>query len=182
MARAHFVKKARKARPEVGIEVGDSYYWWAFMQGGRGGPRHYSKTRPRPSQLTRSEFWSGVYAVREGAEGQIPSFEDLECERDSIREELDNIKSETEDKYNNLPEGLQSGQPGELLQGRVDALDDCINNLDSIDCTPDIDEEQDKPELESRLARIERIQDLKNMSAGEVWGEVVGCLDDIGCE
>ena len=35
MTRAHFVKKARKDHPEGDIKKGDSYWWWAFMVGGR---------------------------------------------------------------------------------------------------------------------------------------------------
>ena len=32
MPRVIHVKKARKARPEYGIAVGDSYYWWRTQQ------------------------------------------------------------------------------------------------------------------------------------------------------
>jgi hypothetical protein len=53
MARAHFVKKARKAIPGTDIKKGDSYYWWKFRFGGK----RTSKTAPKASQLTQSEFW-----------------------------------------------------------------------------------------------------------------------------
>lgn len=59
MARAHFVKKARKDNPAV--KAGESYYWWKF----RRGPKRYSKERPRPSQLTQSEFYGQVYGLQE---------------------------------------------------------------------------------------------------------------------
>lgn len=50
--KVHFVKSARKARPAYGIAVGDSYYHWSSYRG----PTHYSKTYPRPSQLTDSAW------------------------------------------------------------------------------------------------------------------------------
>jgi len=65
MAQAHFVKRARKDYPEDDIKKGDSYWWWAFMVCGRGGPKHRSKKEPRPSQLTQSDFLSTVMSVEE---------------------------------------------------------------------------------------------------------------------
>ncbi len=63
MARAHFVKKARKDNPAAGIKAGDSYYWWKFRRGGK----HYSKTAPRPSQLTQSEYLRRLMLYNSGS-------------------------------------------------------------------------------------------------------------------
>ena len=65
MTRAHFVKKARKDHPEGDIKKGDSYWWWAFMVGGRGGPKHYSKTQPKASQLTQSEYLGSIADIQD---------------------------------------------------------------------------------------------------------------------
>jgi len=64
MAHATFVKSARKAIPDHGIKVGDSYYWWKFRFGGK----HISRYWPRPSQLTQSEFYSTLYGCQETIE------------------------------------------------------------------------------------------------------------------
>ena len=57
MPRLHFVKHARKAIPSIKVEKGDSYYWWKFPYR----PRTVSKTRPRRSQLTQSEFYAAMW-------------------------------------------------------------------------------------------------------------------------
>lgn len=69
MTKAHFVKKAAKDNPAV--KKGEPYWWWKFMVGGRGGPKHYSATRPRPSQLTQSEFLSAIYSQQEDLEDAL---------------------------------------------------------------------------------------------------------------
>lgn len=61
MTTAHFVKKARKTIRGTGIKKGDSYWWWKF----RHGEKHVSKTQPRQSQLTGSEFLGTVFSIEE---------------------------------------------------------------------------------------------------------------------
>jgi len=133
MAKAHFVKKARKAISNAGIKKGDSYWWWKF----RNSAKQVSKNPPRPSQLTGSDFMSRVLAVQE-------TFEDCDDDKDEIRScidnavsELEDLKRETEDKLSNMPEPLQGGPTGELLQSRVDELDTMINDIQALDVDDD---------------------------------------------
>jgi hypothetical protein len=117
MAKANFVKKARKAIPSAGIQKGDSYYWWSFRFGGK----HYSKSQPRQSQLTGSEFLSRIYSIQEqmgDLSSDLPN-EELEELVRSFVDELRELAGEQEDKLNNMPDGLQQGSMvGELLQNR----------------------------------------------------------------
>ena len=64
MARATFVKAAAKDYPEHGIKKGEPYYWWKF----RHDRDRISKTPPRPSQLTQSEYLGRVYGIQERIE------------------------------------------------------------------------------------------------------------------
>lgn len=177
MARAHFVKRARKDYPEHGIKKGESYYWWAFMVGGRGGAKRYSKTEPKPSQLTQSEFWSAVYGIQEGAT-QCPDWDEVESVVESLKAELENLRGETQDKYDNLPDSLQSGSSGELLQGRVDAVEESISNLEAVDISfADIERE----EGENNEDYEERAEQEKQGRAEEIWGEVTDALQ-VSCE
>lgn len=149
MARAHFVKKARKDIPDTDIKKGDSYYWWKFRYGGK----HVSKTPPRPSQLTGSEFLSTVYAVQESL-GDCSADDDRDDIKSCVEEvisELNNLKDETDGKLSNMPDSLQTGPTGELLQNRVDELDSMISELESIDL-----DDEDKPleELVEELGNI----------------------------
>lgn len=130
MARAKFVKAAAKDYPAHEIKKGESYFWWKFRFGGK----HYSKTAPRAAQLTSSEFLSTVYDLND--ELSEFSADTLEALRDGIADfvsRIQDLSSETEDKLNNMPDSLQQGPTGELLQSRIDSLSDMESNLDSID-------------------------------------------------
>ena len=135
MATVNFVKKARKDNPAV--KKGESYYWWAFRFGGT----HYSKTQPRPSQLTQSEFLSTIYSIGEDLEDAEASENLRENIADAISN-LETLQEETRDKFDNMPEGLQQGDTGQLLEERVSAIDDMLSELNAIDTEPgdDLDE------------------------------------------
>jgi hypothetical protein len=100
MARAHFVRKARKDNPAA--KQGEPYWWWQLK-----GRKQYSKACPTPSQLTGSE-----YALEE----------DLEAVKEARIEE---IREGLEEKISNLEEASPSGSPTtELLEERRDRMED----------------------------------------------------------
>lgn len=108
MPRVHHVKKALKDNPVA--KKGESYYWWKPMVNGRGGAKRYSKTPPKPSQLTSSEFLGTVYDIQdEIATAAASTMAELIDLRDGWVGEINDLKSETEDKLNNMPDGLQQG-------------------------------------------------------------------------
>jgi len=74
---------------------------------------------------------------------------------------------------------LQDGSSGELLQGRYDALDECVNTLDSVDFSYDQSEKQGG---ESDDEYDERIQEEKQSRAEEIWSEVTDALGSISCD
>jgi len=160
MARAHFVKKAREDYPDAGIKKGDSYYWWAFQYG----PMVRSKTAPKPSQLTQSEFLSTVYDINERLESlSAETAEGLESEVMCICDDIENLKGETEDKLGNMPEQLQQAQTGEMLQGRIDALDEMISNLQSVSY-------DDVPEsLQGETKVAETLEEAKGAMSEDEW-------------
>ncbi len=175
MPKVTFVKSARKDNPVA--KKGESYYWWAFMQGGRGGPKRYSKERPKQSQLTQSDFWGAVYSLQEANE-KPPHFDDLESKIEEIKSDLGSIRDDTQDKYDNLPTGLQEGSSGELLQERIDAIENVINEMDGFDLSI---EYGDAPEGETEDQKDAREEEMRENRAGEIWDEVTSTLGDIGC-
>jgi hypothetical protein len=189
MARAHYVKKARKDVAGTDIRAGESYYWWQF----KGGRKQCSKTAPKASQLTQSAFWSPVYALQEREQ---PSFDDLEGEIDDIKSELQNIGSECEDKLSNMPDSLQQGPVGEMLQGRVDAMQEVESELDSVDVPSEddlkdelrdayvavSDDDPDEFDKLSEEKQKERLDELKQEKVDELWSEVTSALENISCE
>lgn len=133
MARATFVKSARKDNPDHGIKKGDSYWWWSFRTA-YSSSKHYSKTRPRPSQLTQSEYTSTFLGIQEGVEdaaNDIGDIEDLKSSLEDAKSSMEDLQSECEDKLSNLESAFPGGSPTiDLIQERVD---NCQSTIDSIE-------------------------------------------------
>lgn len=121
------------------IQKGESYWWWSFVNG----PKHISKTRPKNSHLTQSNYLSQLYDIQDVLDNiEASQAEDLASIVDSIKDDLENLKDETQGSLDNMPESLQSSPTAELLQERIDALDSAISELESIDL------EYEEPTLE----------------------------------
>lgn len=154
MARVHHVKKARRALPQHGIAVGDAYYWWAHRIG-RSSTKHFSKTPPKASQLTSSEFLGNAYSI--GEEMDEWSFTDkttgdeLEADREDVVSRIRDLASETEDKLSNMPDSLQQGPTGELLQNRVDSCNEWADNLEQVDIPTEADDGESEEDYRERL-------------------------------
>lgn len=146
MPRVTKVLKARKAIPQYGIAVGDTYYHWAFMVGGRGGPKICSKTPPKRSQLTRSDFLSQVYTIQDESltSDNIKSADDLRDVATTVEE----LGQEQTDKFENMPEGLQQGDTGQMLEERAQQ---CESWAESINSQAD--------ELETALSEIDDLEE-----------------------
>lgn len=109
-----------------------AYYWWKFRYGGK----RYSKNRPRASQLTQSNYYSSILSLLEDIEdtdtlniGQ----EELESMRDEWVSQINDIASECQDSLDNMPESLQDAPTGELLQQRVQSMEEWADELESVD-------------------------------------------------
>jgi gas vesicle protein len=134
MPRVTHVKKARKDNPVC--KAGESYYWWKFRYGGK----HYSLTRPRPSQLTQSAYYSGIRGLMEQIEDtEVNDNDDFTSLRDEVSSELETIRDECQENLDNMPEQLQDAPTGELLQERIDA---CENAQSEVECADEFDEEE----------------------------------------
>jgi len=177
MPRVNFVKTAAKDYPDVGIRKGDSYYWWKFRFGGK----HKSKTHPRPSQLTQSEFLSTQLSIGERIDGlSSNTFEELEMEVDEIVSEIRQLGEEQSDKLDNMPDSLQESPTGELLQGRYEACEEWADTLESVDLDvkkPDISdiEDSDLAVDQTKEQKLEELQDEYQQQLSNIMVELQGC-------
>lgn len=135
MARAKFVKKARKAIPGAGIKVGDSYWWWKF----RFGTRLVSKNKPRRSQLTQSEHLGSIYDIEDDltaltAESVTSGF------LDEFTSRIEEVRDTCQERLDNMPEQLQGSNSGSTLQEYIDNLESWLSDLESVET--DIDEDE----------------------------------------
>jgi hypothetical protein len=65
---------------------------------------------------------------------------DFEEFKEDFCSRVEQLRDETQEKLDNMPEGLQQGPTGELLQARVDGLESWKDELDNVEC--DYDEEE----------------------------------------
>lgn len=135
---------------KIFIAKGESYYHWSFLKGGK----HFSKTAPRRSQLTQSGFLSSLYDLQDN----ISAFgannkEEFDGFKEECLSEIENMKDECQNSLDNMPESLQSAPTGELLQERIDALDNWYSEIESIEC--EYDEEEIREEKKSEFEKEE---------------------------
>jgi len=170
MPRVTHVKKAQKDNPVC--KKGESYYWWKFRYGGK----RYSLTRPKASQLTQSAYYGSLYEVEERiAEEACGTAEEMEALRDEISEEIRNIGQECQDSLDNMPDSLQQGPTGELLQERIDACDGAADEIESIDI--DIEFEAEEMDDDPEWDETEREEAIENHRAEEEEREANELID-----
>lgn len=162
MAKIVTVKKSRKEHICGGcgkvIPVGSPYQWISFNYGGT--KVRCNKCGFKPYETTSNPYFSSVgkivYDFDKSLE-DLSSLEEAETLRDETVNELESLKEEQEYNMENLPEQFQYTGPGEIIQERIDALDNAIDSLDSIDFdleeekSEDIDEKIDKVKEEENL-------------------------------
>ncbi|AWY02841.1 hypothetical protein [Alteromonas phage JH01] len=136
MPKVNFVKAARKDNPVA--KKGESYYWWAFRYGGK----HYSLTPPKASQLTQSEFLSRYYELSEIEFAD--NLEDLKSQRDEMVETLEELGDMAQESLDNMPDALQEGDTGQMLQERIDGCEEWKGELENLEfeCEDDETEEE----------------------------------------
>jgi hypothetical protein len=168
MPRLHFVKKARKDNPVA--KAGESYYWWqhAFSR------ISYSKERPKPSQMTQSEFMSEYLSMGEDFEEAVNgavSMEELDDARRELIERAEQLRDDTEEKLGNMPDSLQEADTGQMMQERIDGLDGWISDLEAVDLDelgPDEDDLDPEEDMDEALSNWldEKKKELTGLDPG----------------
>ena len=147
---------ARKGYPKDGIKKGEVYWKWSFRFGGV----HRSKSKPRPSQLTQSEYLSAVYGLMETiGDSQPESLEALDGDRSEWAASAREIGEGAQERLDSMPEGLQEGDTGQLLASRIEAMEAWADELEGVDL--EYDEECDETEDEWLEERIQELKDVE---------------------
>jgi len=126
-------RKARKDYPDNGIKKGDMYYYTSLKLQ-RGGIVKRSLKPFKQSELTTSAFKGGWFCTQEAWNESAKMSEDITSAADSIRE----IGEECQNSLEAMPEGLQEGETGQMLQERIDACETCADALDT--CAQEMDD------------------------------------------
>jgi hypothetical protein len=170
MPRVHTVEKARKADDRYGIKVGDKYYWWTFKNRAGPGTKVKSKTYPKPSQLTRSAFKSQWRSFGEQI-AELAIEDGLHDALQSIAADIRSLGEEQQSSLDNMPEGLQQGDTGQMLQERIDACEAWADEIEGLD-----EPEREEPEHETFEEFLERIPSIPTVDellteSGQTWAE-----------
>lgn len=154
MARATFVKKARKNVVGTDIKAGDSYYWWKFRFGGK----RYSKTPPRRSQLTQSAFYSTLYDIEDYIT-ELKADDGLEDAVSDIAQQLRDLAEECQSSRENMPESLQESDTGNMLQERSEALEAAADELEGLTFNPE-DKDEGESEEDYWQGKLDEVQSV----------------------
>lgn len=122
-----FNRKARKDYPKHGIKKGDMYYTASIKTGPRSSRTLRSLTPLKPSQMTSSPWKQAWF----GASETLDECTDPETIREvaaTIRE----VAEEAEASFGNMPEGLQMGDTGQMLENRASEGQERADSLDAI--------------------------------------------------
>lgn len=127
MPKVHHVK-ARKDYPDKGIVKGQMCYVWSLKTGPRSSRNYRQLTPPKRSQLTTSDFLSQLYDIFDETVAKAEGFEDIATAADNLRD----LGQEQQDKFDNMPEGLQQGDTGQMLEARANGCESAAEELQSI--------------------------------------------------
>lgn len=133
------IRKAQKAQGSCGncrkpIEPGDSYRFWKFRYGGKHVRCMATACSPKASNLTQSEYLSGSASIEETfneAVSQAACLQDIIDALNEASETTRELGEEQGSKLDNMPEGLQQGDTGQLLEARRDACETVADELES---------------------------------------------------
>lgn len=123
----------------------------------------------RSWELSSSDYVQGVGRICDCWE------EDYGCDEDTaqrIADELDSIKEQCQDSLDNMPEGLQEGDIGQLLQERIDNLEYAISDLE------DIDYDSIKEEAEANIDVEEGDEDYEEELEGEIKSSLTDAINE----
>jgi len=143
---------ARKDYPEFGIVKGQKHYQWVLKTGPRSSREYRQAMPPKRSQLTSSDFLQQLYTIFDEQVAMAETPDDLR----QAASELENLGSEQREKYDNMPEGLQQGPTGQMLEERADGCESAASTIES--AADDLEsalEEIDSEEVEAEAAKTD---------------------------
>lgn len=135
-------RKAAKDYPDAGITKGEMYYFCQMKTGPRSSRIIRQKEPIKPSQLTTSAFKQAFFAAQE-------EWEKSEKDGDAIRAACETIREAGEEARNSfdaMPDGLQQGDTGQLLENRADECDRIADELDTL--AGELDDLEEPEEVE----------------------------------
>jgi hypothetical protein len=138
-------RKARKDYPDQHIKAGDMYYTWSLKTGPRSSRTYRQLSPPRRSQLTTSGFLQQLYDLEDQLSViTAEDIVDLTSQVEDLASQIRELGEEEQGKYDNMPEGLQQGDTGMLLEERAQAMEAWADELEQVCSSWDEDTDLDE--------------------------------------
>ena len=177
MPRVTLVKKARKDNSVC--KAGESYYWWKFRYGGK----HLSRTYPTRSQLTQSNFYATLWDAEDNLStpDDVNDIQRFVDDLNGLAEDIRGLGEECQSSYDNMPEGLQEGDTGQLLETRVEECERLASEIedaaseaegaipDDLDTREDYDDLSEEDQEERDAADIDAVDAAENVRDNIGW-------------
>ena len=138
MARINVVNKSRKENKCGGcgkiIPVGSKYFYVDFYSG-----RHAVRCAScgfKRWETTENSYLQTLYQIQDDYQEKLDNMDADTADtsiKDDIVSDLENLRDECQERFDNIPEQLQDGDAGSLLQERIDSLDEAISDIDNVD-------------------------------------------------
>lgn len=120
-------RTAAKDYPNSGIVKGDTYWYVKIKTGPRSSRVLRQKNPFRRSQLTSSDYLGQLYDWEDTKSG-LSDMDDAQQLADDIRA----LGEEQTAKYESMPEGLQQGDTGQMLEARASACETAAGDIEEI--------------------------------------------------
>ena len=101
-------------------------------------------------------------------------YELSESTAEEIVAELTNIQDMCQDSLDNMPEGLQEGDTGQLIQERIDNLEDAISELEAID----YESIKEEAEVDFDSEYEEGTPEYQNELEGEIHSQLIDAINE----
>ena len=129
------VKKARKSPGKCGgcqcvIAKGQPYRFVKFFRGPKSVWCIDSKCTPRPSALIGSEFIRAVTEAEEDFTEAIKKRDALKIK--AIGERIEELGEGEQEKFDEMPEGLQQGETGQMIEQRSNRCQEISQEIENM--------------------------------------------------
>lgn len=172
-------RTARKDYP--GIAKGEKYWFVQIKTGPRSSRILRQKSPFNRSQLTSSDYLSQLYSW-EDSKAEISSMDDAQEFADTVG----NLGEEQREKFDNMPEGLQQGDTGQMIEARAeaceaakDAIEEIISEWEDAKGTWESEMEQYKTDLAAHKESQEAYNDWEGIEDNEDPEPVIDAEPDL---
>ena len=151
-------RKAGKDYPDQGITKGEMYYTARVKTGPASGITIRSKDPIPASRLTQSAFKSAWLGMEEEWSRGDKDGEAIRAAAEAIRE----IGQEAQESFDNMPEGLQQGDTGQMLENRASESETAADELDTL---------ADDYEGLTDPGEMDEVEEPEQDAGDEAWAE-----------